>query len=90
MNENVKDIAARIKGLRLLSGISEEEAAKAVNLNVEEYLKYENGEDDLPVSMLYEIADFYQVDLTEILTGTSPKLHDVCFVKAGEGLKVQR
>lgn len=90
MNENVKDIAARIKGLRLLLGISEEEAARAVDLDVGEYLKYENGEDDIPVSMLYELADFYQVDLTEILTGTSPKLNDVCYVKAGEGLKVER
>lgn len=90
MNRNVKDIADRIKGLRLLSGVSEVEAAEAVNLSVEEYLKYENGEDDMPISILYEIADFYGVDLTEILTGTSPKLHDVCHVKAGEGLEVER
>jgi transcriptional regulator with XRE-family HTH domain len=90
MNENVKDIAARIKGLRLLLGISEQEAAKAVNLSVGEYLKYEKGEDDFPISILYEIADFYHVDLTEILTGVSPKLHDVCHVRAGQGLKVER
>lgn len=74
MNQNVKDIAARIKGLRLLLGVSEEEAAEAVDLSVKEYLKYESGEDDMPISILYEIADYYHVDLTEILTGTSPKL----------------
>ena len=90
MNEKVQDIAARIKGLRLLSGMSEQEAAKAVNLSVNEYLKYENGEDDMPISILYGISDFYHVDLTEILTGVSPKLNDVCHVKAGEGLKVER
>lgn len=90
MNENVRDIAARIKGLRLLAGLSEQEAAKAVNLSVGEYLRYENGDDDMPISILYEIADYYQVDLTEILTGVSPKLHDVCHVKAGEGLAVER
>lgn len=90
MNEKVRDIAARIKGLRLISGISAEEAARAVGLDTGDYLKYENGEDDFPVSILYEISDYYQVDLTEILTGVSPKLHDVCQVKAGEGLKVER
>jgi len=90
MNEKVRDIAARIKGLRLILGMSEQEAAKAVNLDVAEYLRYENGEDDMPISILYAISDFYHVDLTEILTGVSPKLHDVCYVKEGEGLKVER
>ena len=90
MNEKVRDIAARIKGLRLLSGISEKEAAQKLGLSFEEFQKYENGEDDIPISILYEIADFYKVDLTEVLTGVSPKLHDVCYLKKGEGLKVER
>jgi transcriptional regulator with XRE-family HTH domain len=90
MNERVKDIALRIKGLRLLTGVTEEEMAKAIDLSVEEYQKYENGEDDFPISMLYEIADYYKVDLTEILTGVSPKLKDVSYVKKGEGLEVER
>jgi len=90
MNEKVKDIAVRIKGLRLLAGYSEKEVAGAIGLQIDEYLKYENAEDDIPVSMLYEIADYYKVDMTEILTGTSPKLHDISFVKRGQGLKVER
>lgn len=90
MNEKVKDIAVRIKGLRLLAGDSEKVVASALGISINEYLKYENAEDDIPVSILYEIADYYHVDMTEILTGTSPKLHDISFVKKGEGLKVER
>lgn len=90
MNEKVKDIAVRIKGLRLLAGATEEEVANAINISLDEYIKYENAQDDIPVSMLYEISDYYKVDMTEILTGTSPKLHDICFVKKGKGLKVER
>ncbi|HBN84004.1 MAG TPA: transcriptional regulator [Clostridiales bacterium] len=90
MNEKVKDIAARIKGLRLIEGLSSEDVAKSIGLDVQEYMKYENGEDDMPISMLYAVSDFYHVDLTEILTGVSPKLRDVCYVKKGEGLKVER
>lgn len=90
MNEKVRDIAARIKGLRLLSGISEMEIVQKLGLTIEDYQKYENGEDDIPISILYEIADYYRVDLTEVLTGVSPKLHDVCYLKNGEGLKVER
>ncbi|RNC29039.1 MAG: hypothetical protein AWM53_00959 [Candidatus Dichloromethanomonas elyunquensis] len=90
MNEKVRDIAARIKGLRLLLGITEEEAARRVGLTVLDYQKYENGDDDFPISILYEISELFGVDLTEILTGVSPKLHDVCYLKKGTGLKVER
>ena len=90
MNEKVKDIAVRIKGLRLLAGNTQEEVAKAVGLKIDEYVRYEDALDDIPVSILYELADYYNVNMTEILTGTSPKLHDICFVKKGEGLKVER
>lgn len=90
MNEKVKDIAVRIKGLRLLAGYSEMEVATAIGLKIEEYLKYENAVDDIPVSILYEIADYYHVNMTELLTGKSPKLHDICLVKKGEGLKIER
>lgn len=90
MDKNVQAIAERIKGLRLIEGFTDAEVASAVGLSLAEYLKYENGEDDLPVSLLYAIADFYHVDMTEILTGSSPHLSDVCYVKAGEGLKVER
>lgn len=90
MNEKVRDIAERIKGLRLLTGLSEKETARKLGLPIEEYVKYEKGEDDIPVSILYEIADFYNVDMTEVLTGVSPKLRDVCYIKKGLGLKVER
>ncbi len=90
MNEKIRDIADRIKGLRLLSGLTTEEVAKVVNVSVKAYEQYESGEDDIPVSLLNEISDYYKVDMTEILTGVSPKLHDVCLVKNGEGLKVER
>jgi len=90
MNEKVKDIATRIKGLRLLAGVTQEDVAKAVGVGLDEYVKYEEALDDIPVSIIYELADYYKVNMTEILTGTSPKLHDICYVKKGEGLKVER
>ncbi len=90
MNEKIRDIAARIKGLRLLSGLSSEEVARVVNVSVEAYEQYESGEDDIPVSLINELSDYYKVDMTEILTGVSPKLHDVCLVKKGEGLRIER
>lgn len=90
MNEKIQDIAARVKGLRLLSGFTVEEVAKVFNVNPILYEQYENGQDDIPISLLNEISDYFEVDMTEILTGVSPKLRDVCLVKKGEGLRVER
>lgn len=90
MSETIKDISARVKGLRVLSGLSVAEVAKVFNISPALYEQYENGQDDIPVSLLNEIADYYEVDMTDILTGVSPKLRDVCMVKKGEGLKVER
>lgn len=90
MHDKVKDIADRIKGLRLLAGFSEKKVAAELNIDEDSYIKYENGHDDIPVSLLYEIARIYSVDLTDILTGVSPKLHEASYVKKGEGLTVER
>lgn len=90
MGQTIKEISARVKGLRILSGLSIKEVAKAFSLNSDLYGQYEEGLDDIPVSLLNEIADYFEVDMTEILTGVSPKLRDVCMVKKDEGLKVER
>ena len=90
MNQKVMDIATRLKGLRLLAGESETTVANRLGIPVEQLCQYETGEDDIPVSLLYEAADLFGVDMTEILTGVSPKLHDVCLIRSGEGLEVER
>lgn len=90
MNDKTKDIASRVKGLRLLTGQTVDEIAKFLGISPSQYEQYENGEDDIPVSLMNELANYYEVDMTEILTGISPKLKDVCMVKKGEGLRVER
>lgn len=90
MNDKTKDIASRVKGLRLLTGQTVDEIAKFLGISPSQYEQYENGEDDMPVSLLNELSNYYEVDMTELLTGVSPKLKDVCMVKKGEGLRVER
>ena len=36
------------------------------------------------------MAKVFNIDLTELLTGNSPKLHNYCFVKNGEGVEIER
>ena len=90
MNEEIMQVAIRIKALREIANLSTEEIAKELNIAKEEYENYENGENDIPVSFLYSLASRYKVELTEILTGESPRLKVYELVKKGEGIGVDR
>ena len=68
MLENIKQIAKRIKELREISDISIESMANKLNVDVEQYIKYESGEYDIPVSFLYAMAGKFNIELTVLLT----------------------
>ena len=90
MLEQIKLIAERLRGLRDVEGLSCEEIAKATSIPTEVYERYESGEVDIPMSFLYEVAEKFGVELTELLTGDAPKLKVYQLVRAGEGLDVER
>ena len=90
MSEIVSQIAERVREIRDDCGFTMAEVANKLLIPIETYTQYENADQDIPVSMLYEMAQIFQVDLTELLTGKSPKLHSYCFVKAGEGIEIER
>ncbi len=90
MSEQIQLIAQRIRDLREISEISAEDMAKSLNIPVETYRAYEEGGTDIPISVLYEAAGRFGVDLTEILSGDAPKLNIYQVVKNGKGLEVKR
>lgn len=90
MSEQIKQIAARIKELREISGISIGALAKEFNIPEKTYEEYESGNVDIPVSFLYEIANKFNVELTAILTGEGPRLHTYALVRKDKGVGVDR
>lgn len=90
MTETLQQIAERIREVRENSGLTPEEAAAELHLPLTVYSQYETAESDIPISVLYEMARVFQVDLTELLTGNSPKLHSYCLIKEGEGIEIER
>ncbi|MCL2677526.1 MAG: cupin domain-containing protein [Clostridiales bacterium] len=90
MSEEMKLIANRIKELRDICGFSAEEVASWLGIGAEQYLRYEESGDNIPISVLFELTNRYGVDMTEILTGKSPKLSTFCAVKKGRGTGVDR
>lgn len=90
MTEKIGQIAVRLKGLRELEGLTQEEVSTQCGIPFELYMQYESGEIDIPVSFLYEVAEKFGVDLTAILTGENPRLKVYSHIKKGEGLSVDR
>ena len=90
MTEQIKQIAERIKEIREISGISAETLATKLGVPKDDYIKYEKGNTDIPVGIIFEIAEFFNVELSVMLGGDNPKLHVYGVVRNGKGLKLDR
>ena len=90
MNENVKEICARVRALREIEEISAEALATELGFDPAEYRLWESGEKEFPVGALVEIAARFTVDLSELITGSTSKLKTFCYTKAGQAPEVSR
>lgn len=90
MNENIQAIAARIVDLRDILGLSAQEVAQRSGVPLEEYQAYERGEKDFSFSHLFNIASTLGVDISDLLTGESPKLRGYILTRSGKGLAFER
>lgn len=83
-------IALRIKDLRDIAGLTTAQVAEKTGISLEEYEAYETGTRDFSFSHLFNIAEALGVDISDLLTGESPKLHGYVLTRAGQGLKFNR
>lgn len=90
MQEKIKEIAARVRELRDISDISVEEMGKKLKLPVDTYSRYENGEEDIPASILLEIAQCLNVDMSVLLTGEVPRMHVFSVTRKDKGVSAER
>lgn len=90
MRENAKDIAQRVRGLREDMEIPATEMAEHVGVSTEQYAAYESAAEDIPASVLTEIAVRLKVDLGLLLTGDAPKMSLFSVTRKGRGAAVDR
>lgn len=90
MNNEIKAVADRLRGLRDILDISLEEAAEVCGISVKEYAAYETGQVDIPLSVMFCMGKKYNVDLTSFLSGEEP--HKVSFfvTPKDKGIRVNR
>jgi transcriptional regulator with XRE-family HTH domain len=90
MTEQIKQIAERIKEIREISGISAETLAGKLGISTDLFLKYESGDTDIPVGIIFKISELFNIELSVMLGGDNPKLRIYGIVRNGKGLKLER
>ncbi|MCQ2217077.1 MAG: cupin domain-containing protein [Paludibacteraceae bacterium] len=90
MNEQIKQIAERLKGLRDALEVSEQELANVCSISKEEYIAFESGEKDIPVSILHRISQKYGIEMTSLLFGEDPHMRSYYLTRKGQGTAMER
>ena len=85
----IKQIANRIRELRLITGLSVEEMASRTGISPEEYEQCESGNRNLSVAFLYHCTLSFGVDMGDLLEGKSPKLSSYALTRKGEGQRIE-
>ena len=85
----ILEMAARIRELREITGISVAEMARRTGLSEEEYRQCEAGRRDLNIAFLYRCSLSFGVDMGDLLEGRSPKLRSYDLTRKGEGQKIE-
>ena len=73
MDEQIKQIAERLRGLRDVLELTTEDIARDCDISAEEYRLAETGEFDISVSMLQKIARRYGIALDALMLAKNRK-----------------
>ncbi|MDR0489917.1 MAG: cupin domain-containing protein [Oscillospiraceae bacterium] len=90
MNEDLRKISERIRELREIFGLTEEEMARDTGVDVAKYIEYETNGENIPISVLYHISHVFGVDMSEILTGEPARISTLQICRRGKGKTIDR
>ncbi len=86
----IQEMAQRIRTLREIVGYTPADMALKTGVSESEYLSCEAGEKDLNFAFLYRCALALNVDVTDIIEGTSPRLAGYTVTRKGQGQEIQK
>ncbi len=86
----IKEMAERIRELRVIENYTPEEMAEKTGISVDEYVKCENGQADLNFAFIYRCAAALRVNVTDLIEGFSPNLKSYTVTRAGTGQQIAK
>ena len=90
MDEQLRQIGERLKGLRDVLDLTAQEVADTVGISLDKYEKIEAGELDITISNLMKIAHKYGVSTEELIFAESPHMKSYFVVRKGPGMSIER
>ncbi|MBO4925712.1 MAG: AMP-binding protein, partial [Clostridia bacterium] len=85
VSPQVRDVAARIRELREISGYTPAEMARMTDVSEQTYLDYENARLDLPFTFLHKCALTFKVEMIDLMEGRSALLSSYTVTRKGAG-----
>ena len=86
VNNQLLDVAQRIREMREIVGYSVSEMAEKTEITADLYREYESGSVDLPFSFLHKCANVFGLEPSELLEGRSAKLSSYTVTRKGQGM----
>ena len=85
-NNQLLDVAQRIREMRQIVGFTASEMAEKTELPQELYMQYEAGTIDLPFTFMHKCAKIFGLELAELLEGNSARLSGYAVTRKGKGM----
>jgi transcriptional regulator with XRE-family HTH domain len=85
----MNNLGDTIKKFRELKNITRETIAAELKMSLSNYSKIERGEIDLTISRIQEIANFLEIDMSQILNFDATNIFNISNNKLVQGVKVE-
>lgn len=85
-NNQLVEIAFRIREMREITNLSIEEMAAKTDVTAEEYKKYESGTVDFPFTFIHKCALAFNIGINDLLEGSSANLSSYTVTRKDQGL----
>ena len=79
------EVAIRIREMREICGYTAAEMAERTEVSLEDYRRYEAGEQDFPFTFIHKCAQAFGIGITDLLEGQSANLSSYTVTRRGEG-----
>ena len=80
---NLMEVALRIREMREISGLSVSEMAEKTEVDLGTYLTYESGKVDLPFTFIHKCALTFRIGISDLLEGQSARLSSYTVTRKG-------
>lgn len=90
LNEQIKQMAMRLRGLREDLEMSTGELAEKCGVTDAEIQRYESGESDIPMNFVCNAAVVMGVEPLELFSGDTPTMNNYWLIRKGKGPVIER